>query len=199
MQIFGRHKTVCNKRSPYVHLTTKMTHPRNRNRNQEKKRKISKQSVSGSDNSHNSDSSTLTVSSILGEANGVLYGTTDSATQVMEVTKGANKQPVTSTPLPATTKQNQQDQQNAPLGEGCPPWAKELFNAFRTLETKVNGMYTKLEILENMDAKVVKISTSMSNFETELSNMKTSITANLRQTNEMITTLSERTDGLEFH
>lgn len=168
---------------------------KSRRENQDKKRKKESQSLSSSDNS---DSSTLAVSSVLSEVNDVLYGSsTLAATPIIDTN---NRENITSTPLPTAASQNQQNVSlvQSQTNDTCPPWAKELVNAFRTLESKVNGVYKKLEKLESVETKVASIGTTISNFESELSNIKSSINSSLQQTKDMITTLGERTDGVEY-
>jgi hypothetical protein len=147
-------------------------------KSQEKKRKKENQSVS-----HSESSDTMAVSSILGEANEVLYD---------------NPAVVTSTPLVTHNHQQSVSPQNLQNSDTYPPWARDLVSAFGRLECKVNGMHKKLEKLESVESKVVNISATISNFESELTTIKSSLESSLQQTKEMINTVSERTDGLEY-
>ena len=140
-------------------------------KSQEKKRKKENQSVSHSESS----TDTMAVSSILSEVNGVLY----------------DNPAVTSTPIPTQNQQKQQQggvsPQDPQISDTYPPWARDLIGAFGRLEHKVNGMHKKLEKLESVETKVVTIGATVSNFESELSNIKSSLKTSLQQTKDMIT------------
>ena len=164
--------------------------------NRDKKRKKETQSVSSSDMS---DDSVMAVSSVLGEANGVLYGS--PTTETTPGIKSNSIENLSSTPITSQLQEKRNTPENSVDSQPnstYPPWAKDLVTAFGRLELKVNGMCKNLEKLESVERKVENFSVAMSSFETELGNIKSGLNSRLQQTKDMINTVSERTDGLEF-
>jgi hypothetical protein len=154
------------------------------------------QSVSSSDMS---DDSAMAVSSVLGEANGVLYGSPTAQTTPGIKTDFNEK--LSSTPIASQLQEKSDTLANSvdsKPNSTYPPWAKDLVTAFGRLELKVNGMCKNLEKLENVEKKVENFSVVMSSLETELGNIKSGLNTSLQQTKDMVKTVSERTDGLEF-
>jgi hypothetical protein len=114
-----------------------------------------KVSVSSSDMS---DDSAMAVSSVLGEANGVLYGSPTA-----ETTSGINTdfhENLSSTPIASQLQEKSDTLANSVDSQPnstYPPWAKDLVTAFGRLELKVNGMCKNLEKLESVEKKKLRI------------------------------------------
>lgn len=162
--------------------------------NRHKRKKGS--SSSGSDNSE-------LLSSVLGEANGVLFNDIGSPSYALPT---GNTGDTRSTSTPKGMSVNNGTLQQIPT-ESCvnvptpvhlsqavsapPAWATDIMNTIQLLNVKVCEISKKLEKLESVELKVVKFETNLEKIEKDLSSVQASISDGLK-------VLHERAENMEF-